>query len=1387
MLENFDHNVTVESVMNTPDRKKTPAFVDKLNEEESGNGGSGDKKERGERKSAVERDVARKQMDDSTKESRDGKSEENALEEDLEGSGWETAGKKKSNEGQPKGQHWGQHRGQHRGQPRGSGAWRGGHHGHDAKGGSPRRYNDHPSTRGQPRGNGPHEMIHSDHDKHKSSKRTSSPANRSPEKSVKDKSDQRRDVRAKDRNLQDARSASSSPKRGRVSGPSGPASPNRGSEQRWNKRTDRGGKVSQSKSPPKPGGRSHYDEAISFLESGGGLSGDSVSKLKVDIKASDSVTEKGKRENFHVKGGNQNNGEWVDGKPWETVPGKRTKVNDGHVSQRPEGRRSEAGVLKTNTGQTSNPPVQHVKPLTREEQHETILSVDSQNVESHIQVKAFGTDQREIMSENGAFAQWFSNKTYIWNDSSMDWETPPAVKETDKRNTLASDKDNLLLQNAGNTGGRMPEHGDDMAKTLKDTQHTGNLSTVDEIHGQTGEEPKKQKQDVSKDEIADPVSCAAPGIHSSREDPTSAEKHGHGVSPRSAQSSRSTTPMGRNPFRRPSGGNKSTRRLAAVFTSPTTPETSAPDADWSKNDPSRSIPKSTFPVTVQAIFPQQAVTDHSTLTEPQDFAVLQRIADGTMDVSDLPVGFLLMSAKFPYKMFEERAGAEQPTSRETSPIPHAVKLHKSCMTEEVVQETHSDDDKLSMMQLCFPATHATDLQNILETCGGDVQWATNILLDSLAQAGPPESTIEEPTDLTSNERTPGNISSNRSSPLMSERCIIEEDISRTSVNDSQEEHTERIETNQENAHANANTPDESQHVGKVNERTDPISDFILTLENDLEEGDKPDAESVKLLAESKQASNLASNIVPKEDDDFAEGGDKENFMKLDEVEMVPHPVNTLQSGSTKENDSEIKTVESDLSKDAVNDPVNEIKVNHGDLDSVEFEEFSNNFTSGKSEILSKNVRGSASCTTDDEMPALESFSVDRQLIELATAVEKVGFGDSQVGDGHNVEESPAVATEATMDLVSQPAEKVPSSDNQLEASASSETPVLQNSLIDSDRNQTHISSESKECLPEVDTEQFGDKEEGSVVEEQKSTIEVAPTLTSADNAVIPNPDQHVDTGRLPVSEMGAEDTGHEPGPGDEREKSFLDEGSETTEVLPIHAAADMSVSQPEMDQKDITTRLPEPIEVSDGIELPQGPEEKTRAGDSEDVNICTETKQEAKKLGASSPSGICDVKEIDTSAEAGTEGVSASHGVDDMEGKDVPDLSATHHKEDVKESSSDSIPSLKKVSSDSESTENEVPDGDIPWKSELLSTTSRTLESTHKEDAEKRESGVIESGEAVYEYLGGMVLQMDPAFALQLMEIFGPVGFHLRPGKFHQFVINGKLRIVTLAVFEEIV
>ncbi len=84
---------------------------------------------------------------------------------------------------------------------------------------------------------------------------------------------------------------------------------------------------------------------------------------------------------------------------------------------------------------------------------------------------------------------------------------------------------------------------------------------------------------------------------------------------------------------------------------------------------------------------------------------------------------------------DSQAGNKQ-TDSPGSPSKHSTspRLDKGCSTEDL-ESVNSEG--VAFLQNCFPSVDLSDLQEVLTRCEGDIQWATNILLDTSMEYNEP--------------------------------------------------------------------------------------------------------------------------------------------------------------------------------------------------------------------------------------------------------------------------------------------------------------------------------------------------------------------------------------------------------------------------------------------------------------------------------------------------------------------------------------------------------------------------------------------------------------------------------------------------------------------------
>ena len=139
-------------------------------------------------------------------------------------------------------------------------------------------------------------------------------------------------------------------------------------------------------------------------------------------------------------------------------------------------------------------------------------------------------------------------------------------------------------------------------------------------------------------------------------------------------------------------------------------------------------------------------TDVGTNTLAVHFSCLQRLGSGKLTVEDVQCqGFVVVTGQArqlsvlnqsdetttnEYNSQHDSESLALNSSQDRSPIPASVKLHKSTMTDHERQSENTDNNLANLITL-FPSVPQNDLEDILARCTGDLEWATNILLDDL--------------------------------------------------------------------------------------------------------------------------------------------------------------------------------------------------------------------------------------------------------------------------------------------------------------------------------------------------------------------------------------------------------------------------------------------------------------------------------------------------------------------------------------------------------------------------------------------------------------------------------------------------------------------------------
>jgi len=121
--------------------------------------------------------------------------------------------------------------------------------------------------------------------------------------------------------------------------------------------------------------------------------------------------------------------------------------------------------------------------------------------------------------------------------------------------------------------------------------------------------------------------------------------------------------------------------------------------------------------------PDECLNDVETYTCPEDFALLQKIVRSTPSSWNLVQGqhILCCSARV---ISDNLSSATPPLNHHT----RTLTLDKGCATDDVLVVPSVDG--VEYLHCCFPEVSLDDLSYMLSTCGGDVEWAANMLLDS---------------------------------------------------------------------------------------------------------------------------------------------------------------------------------------------------------------------------------------------------------------------------------------------------------------------------------------------------------------------------------------------------------------------------------------------------------------------------------------------------------------------------------------------------------------------------------------------------------------------------------------------------------------------------------
>ncbi|XP_075715467.1 NEDD4-binding protein 2 [Rhinoderma darwinii] len=110
-------------------------------------------------------------------------------------------------------------------------------------------------------------------------------------------------------------------------------------------------------------------------------------------------------------------------------------------------------------------------------------------------------------------------------------------------------------------------------------------------------------------------------------------------------------------------------------------------------------------------------------TEPQDFALAWRIENINVDVLDSAKILIGKSSRFKSKILQGSSDAAEN-------IPYRAMHHKSTFVEEDDIISLGDKDSLDILCKLFKSLSFDVLKDLFERCDKDIEWTTNLLLDS---------------------------------------------------------------------------------------------------------------------------------------------------------------------------------------------------------------------------------------------------------------------------------------------------------------------------------------------------------------------------------------------------------------------------------------------------------------------------------------------------------------------------------------------------------------------------------------------------------------------------------------------------------------------------------
>jgi len=137
--------------------------------------------------------------------------------------------------------------------------------------------------------------------------------------------------------------------------------------------------------------------------------------------------------------------------------------------------------------------------------------------------------------------------------------------------------------------------------------------------------------------------------------------------------------------------------------------------------------------------------DKSTYTHPKDFSVVINVTQEHMKLTEEDN----MQAIKVCRARDILVGVCLPPSSSRPPV--KLKVDQSCWTDF---EPMENVDKTKVLKNFFPGVALEDLTHVLQQCGGDVEWAVNILLDSGLEYNEPSSPAAGPSGLSCSVGSP---------------------------------------------------------------------------------------------------------------------------------------------------------------------------------------------------------------------------------------------------------------------------------------------------------------------------------------------------------------------------------------------------------------------------------------------------------------------------------------------------------------------------------------------------------------------------------------------------------------------------------------------------------